>query len=346
MRTLSYQQAINEALTQSMELDDSVVVYGIDCGDHKKCFGTHDGLVEKFGDRCFSTPLSEDALTGIGCGMAINGLRPVNVHMRADFLPLCMNQLSNMVSAQEFMSNGRLKCPLTIRAIVGRGWGQGYQHSKSMISSYAHIPGINVFCPSMAVDAKNMLTSAIFGDTPTIIFEHRWLYWLYDGVQDWVIVDDFFPAREMRKGKDITIIANSWMCIEACIAADILKDAVSVGVVDIRSLTPMDVGGICSAVSKTGACLVVDNDWMIFGASAEIASQIGMECFYDLHVPVERIGWPNDHIPTARHMEEGFYPNAHTIVRKIEKMLDLKHMDLTDHPAVTYENLSEWKGPF
>lgn len=342
---MTYQKAINEALSEAMEADPKVLIYGLDVADHKRCFGTHAGLVEKFPGRCIDTPLSEDAMTGVGCGMVISGLRPVNVHIRADFLPLCMNQLANMVSTQDFMSNGRLKCPLTIRVIVGRGWGQGYQHAKSLISSYAHIPGLQVFMPVTPADAKCLLTSAIFGDVPTIVLEHRWLYWQEGEVYD-CFGDTDLKAHTMRSGSDITIVASSWMCIEACYAADILKDRVSVQVINIRSLVPLDMNTICHEVNRTGVCLVVDNDTLSFGASAEIAAQVSNRCFHKLEIPVERLAWPDEHIPTARHLETEFYPNAHDVVRKVEKMLSLKPTDLSEHPLITYQTLSNWKGPF
>ena len=161
-RIISYCQAINEALHQEMERDPTVFIYGIGVPDHKRIFGSTKGIVEKFGkERCFDTPLSEDSMTGFGLGAAINGLRPIHVHARVDFLLLAMNQLVNMVSIYRYSTNGRLKVPLVIRVVVGRGWGQSFQHSKTMFSTFAHIPGLIVVLPTTPKDAKGLLLSLI-----------------------------------------------------------------------------------------------------------------------------------------------------------------------------------------
>ena len=185
MRRISYCEALNEAMVQEMERDSSVFVYGIGVPDHKKVFGSTVGLVERFGpDRCFDTPLCEDSMTGFGLGAAVNGLRPIHIHIRVDFLLLAMNQLANIVSSYRYASGGKLKVPLVIRAIIGRGWGQGFQHSKSMYSIFANIPGLKVVLPVTPRDAKGLLISAIRDDNPVIFVEHRWLYWQEDNVPE------------------------------------------------------------------------------------------------------------------------------------------------------------------
>ena len=177
-RKITYCQALNEAMIQEMERDSSVFVYGIGAPDHKKVFGTTAGLVEKFGkERCFDTPLAEDSMAGFGLGAALNGMRPINVHIRVDFLLLAMNQLANMISSFRYGSGGEQKAPLVVRAIIGRGWGQGFQHSKSVYSTFAHIPGLKVVLPTTPNDAKGLLISSIRDNNPVIFIEHRWLYW-------------------------------------------------------------------------------------------------------------------------------------------------------------------------
>jgi len=185
MRKITYCQAIQEALQQEMQRDENVFVYGIGVPDHKAVFGTTAGIAEKFGKkRCFDTPLAEDAMTGMGLGAAINGLRPVHIHARVDFLLLAMNQLANMISSYRYLSRSRLKASMVIRAIIGRGWGQATQHSKSMQSIFAHIPGLRVVMPTTPYDAKGMLISAIRSDDPVLIIEHRWLYYQEDNVPE------------------------------------------------------------------------------------------------------------------------------------------------------------------
>src|SRR5437899_1440812 len=160
-RTITYRDALNEATAEEMRSDPSVFIYGIDVGDHKRIFNSTKGLVEEFGPtRCFSTPLSEDAMTGFGLGAAINGMRPIHVHMRVDFLLLGMNQLVNMIATHCYGSGGTMKVPMVIRAIIGRGWGQSYQHSKSLHSWFAHVPGLKVVMPATPRDAKGMLKAA------------------------------------------------------------------------------------------------------------------------------------------------------------------------------------------
>src|SRR3989344_625503 len=184
-RIISYSTAIEEALGQEMERDPSIFLYGLDVADHKRTSGSTFGILEKFGsERMFSTPLSEDALMGIGLGAAIAGMHPVNIHIRSDFLLLAMNQLGNMVSSYHYGSGGKLKVPLVIRSIIGRGWGQGFQHSKSMQSIFAHIPGLKVVMPSTPYDMKGLMISAIRDNNPVICLEHRWLYWQEDYVPE------------------------------------------------------------------------------------------------------------------------------------------------------------------
>ena len=154
IKTISYREALNLAMTQEMQRDSTVFAYGLDVSDHKRIFGSTIGLVEKFGsDRCFGTPLAEDAMTGFALGTAINGMRPIHIHIRVDFLMLAMNQIVNMISNFRYMTGGQLKIPIVIRAIIGRGWGQSAQHSKSLHSFFAHIPGLKVIKPTTPLDA-------------------------------------------------------------------------------------------------------------------------------------------------------------------------------------------------
>lgn len=346
MRTLTYEQAINEALKQEMERDKSVFVYGIGVPDHKRIFGTTNGILENFGAlRCLDTPLSEDAMTGFGIGAAINGLRPVHIHIRVDFLLLAVNQLVNMASAYRYMSHGELKVPIVIRAIIGRGWGQGCQHSKSMFSTFAHVPGLKVIMPTTPYDAKGMLTAAIRDDNPVIVFEHRWLYWQTGEVPEESYAVPLEGGSVIRQGDAITIGALSWMNAEAHHAAQILsRNGVEVEIVDIRALAPLDDECLIRSVKKTGRCIIVDSDWVDFGASAELAYRVSLRCFGKLKEPVARIGFAPIPCPTARHMENLFYPNAATIIRKVEEMLGIPEIDLTGEDLFSHER--RFKGPF
>ncbi len=346
MRKITYCEALREAMIQEMERDKSVFVYGIGVPDHKAIFGSTSGLVEKFGkERCFDTPLSEDAMTGFGLGAALNGLRPVHIHIRMDFMALAFNQIANMLSSYKFSAGGQLKVPMVIRGIIGRGWGQGFQHSKSMYSVFAHIPGLKVVLPTTAYDAKGLLISAIREDSPVIFIEHRWLYWQEGDVPEKPYSIPIGKGNILRKGKDITIVATSWMNVEAAKAADILeKQGVSLEIVDPRTISPLNDELIIESVNKTGHCIVADNDWVFCGLSAEIAARVSVKCFGKLKSPVERIGFAQTPCPTARHLENRFYPNAINIIRAVEKKLRLKRIDLSGEEFYSHEK--KFRGSF
>lgn len=345
-RKITYQDAINEALIQEMRRDKNVFLYGIDVADHKRTFDTGKNILELFGPkRCFSTPLAEDSLLGFGIGAAINGLRPVNVHIRIDFLLLAMNQLINIASSFRYGSGGVFSVPLTIRAIIGRGWGQGFQHSKTMQSIFAHVPGLKVIMPTTPSDAKGMLVAAIRDNNPVIVLEHRWLYYQTGDVAKELYETEIGKANILRKGKDLTIVATSWMNVEAKEAADILKErGISAEIVDPRTIFPLDEKTIAQSVKKTGRCLVADCDWLYCGFSAEVAAMVSQKCFNALKAPVERVGFARTPCPTVRILENEFFPNAFNIVRAAEKILKLKPMDLSSRTLYSYEN--KFKGPF
>lgn len=345
-RVLSYRDALNEAMVLEMRRDPGVFVYGIDVGDHKRIFNSTKGLVEEFGpQRCFSTPLAEDAMTGFGLGAAINGMRPVHVHMRADFLLLGLNQLVNMIATHRYGSGGQMVVPMVIRAIIGRGWGQSFQHSKALQSWFAHIPGLKVVMPSTPRDAKGMLIAAIRDENPVIFIEHRWLYDAEGEVPEGANPLPLEGAHILHAGKDITVVATSWMNVEAVHAAKILaKRGVGVEVVDCRSIAPFDRDTVLSSVSKTGHCIVADNDWIHCGFSAEVAAQVYEGRFGRLKSPVDRIGYAPTPCPCTRPLENEFYPNAVDIIRTIEKKLGLSATDLSKEDFYSYEN--KFKGPF
>jgi len=346
MRKISYCEALNEAMTQEMESDPNVFVYGIGVPDHKRALGSTVGLVEKFGtERCFDTPLCEDSMTGFGLGAAINGMRPIHVHIRVEFLLLAMNQLANMVSSYRYVTGGTLNVPMVVRAIIGRGWGQGFQHSKSMYSVFAHIPGLKVVLPVTPRDAKGLLISAIRDDNPVIFIEHRWLYWQEGEVPEEPFTIPLEGANILHAGNDVTVVATSWMNVEALQASAILgRRGVSIEIVDARTIAPFNDELIIKSVEKTGRCIVADNDWLNCGFSAEVAASVSEKCFGKLKSPVHRIGFAPTPCPTVKHLENKFYPNAVNIIRAIEKMLGLEPTDLSKEDFYSHER--RFKGPF
>jgi pyruvate dehydrogenase E1 component beta subunit len=345
-RLIAYKDAISEALAQEMRRDPTVIVYGLDVPDHKRIFGSTARLLEEFGpDRVFGTPLSEDAMTGVALGAAINGLRPVHVHIRVDFALLGMNQIVNMMSSFRYMSGGTFKAPLVIRAVIGRGWGQSAQHSKSMQSVFAHIPGIKVIMPTTPYDVKGMLTAAIRDDGPVICLEHRWLYEVMGAVPEEPYTVPLGEPRVVVPGSDVTVVATSWMTVEAKMAAELLRSqGVSVEVIDARSIAPLDLTLILESARKTGRVVIADYDWTWCGFSAELAAQIGEQCFGALKAPIRRIGFEPVPCPTTRPLENLYYANAEEIVRSIEGLLGRAPMSLEGVGFYSWSN--KFKGPF
>lgn len=211
----SFREALRLAQEHAMEQDENVFLYGLDVGDHKETFGSTVGLKKRFGSkRVFATPLSEDALCGLGIGAAIAGLRPINIHIRADFLLLCMNQLANIAANVAYYSNGKLSCPFTLRVVIGRGWGQGAQHSKEIMQLFQFLPGIKVVVPSSVQDAYGLLKAAIFDNNPVVFFEHRWLYDV-EGELDTEIDVNYGEKKEVKTGSPERIEVCGWDVIES-----------------------------------------------------------------------------------------------------------------------------------
>lgn len=343
--TMTYRDALAFAAAKEMDADPSVFVFGLDVPDHKRIFGSTKGLVEKFGsERCFGTPLSEDAMTGVAIGAALSGLRPVHVHIRADFLLLGMNQIANVMSSLRYMSSGALQLPLVIRAVIGRGWGQGAQHSKSMHGLFGHFPGIKVVLPTSPQDAYSMLRAAIRDNNPVIFLEHRWLYDIEGAVDE-----AHLPALEgpvvVRQGSAVTVACTSWMTIEALKAAEVLvKRGVELEIIDMRTVAPLDETVVAASIEKTRHCIVADYDWLYAGFSAELAARLSHRCFASLRSPVERIGFAPVPCPTTRSLENLFYPSAVHIIRTVESMLQLPPADLSGESFYSYEE--RFKGPF
>lgn len=344
-KTMEFRDALALAQARELETDPDVFVFGLDVQDHKATFGSGKGLVERFGPgRVFGTPLSEDAMTGMAVGAALSGLRPVHVHIRADFTLLAMNQLVNMASNMRYMSGGRLRVPLTVRAVIGRGWGQSAQHSKSMQGMFAHFPGLKVVMPASPQDAYSLLRSAVQDDDPVVFLEHRWLYDVSGPVDETVSVP-LGKAAVRRAGTDLSVIATSWMVPEAVLAAEVLaRRGVSLEVVDVRTVAPLDSETVLASVRKTKRAVVADYDWSFCGFSAELAALIHQGCWGALAAPVERVGFAHAPCPTTRPLENRFYPSALEVVRAAEKLLGLSPTDLSGIEFYSWEK--KFKGPF
>jgi pyruvate dehydrogenase E1 component beta subunit len=322
-RKLTYREAIREALRQAIETDPSVFLLGQGIDDPGGVFGTTVGLKERFGpDKVMDIPVAENGMTGVAIGAAMTGMRPVFIHMRTDFLPMAMDQIVNHAAKWSYMTGGKVKVPLTIRAIIGRGWGSAAQHSQSLQALFAHIPGLRVLMPASPYDAKGLILGSIAGNSPVLVIEHRWLY---DQSED--VPEDMYtipPGRgTVRKtGKDISLIAASYMVYESMRAAEELERAgVSAEVVDLRSVQPLDEELIVNSARKTGRVIVADTGWRACGISAEVAAVIAEQPSSVLKAPVRRICLPWCPTPASAVLERAYYPTSVDIVAAAKAML-------------------------
>ncbi len=322
-RILRYVDALAEAVAQEMAQDPAVFVMGLDVDDHRAIQGSTRGLLEKFGaDRVFTTPLSEDAMTGVAIGAAMAGMRPIHVHIRMDFLLLCMNQLINIAAKAHYMYGGTVSVPLVVRSIIGRGWGQGAQHSQALHGMFMHVPGLKVVAPSNAHDAKGCLIAAIRDNNPVMFVEHRLLYTTEAYVPEAQYTVEFGRARICTKGDDITVVGISNMVVESLRAQELLKDIdIHAEIIDPISLVPLDIDTILNSALRTKKLLVVDNAWVPCGAGAEIVAQVLERAGPGAGITVKRIGFAHTPTPTTSALEQFFYPNPGTIAQAVQQMV-------------------------
>ena len=348
-RRLRYVEALNEAVAQEMALDPRVFVFGLDVDDHKGIQGSTVGLQQRFGrDRVFNTPLSEDAMTGVAIGAAMAGMRPIHVHIRMDFLMLCMNQLVNMAAKAHYMYGGAVKVPLVVRSMIGKSWGQGAQHSQGLHAMFMHVPGLKVVAPSNAHDAKGCLIAAIRDDNPVIFVEHRLLYGTEAAVPEAPYATPFGKARIMGRGDDITIVGISNMAVECLRARELLSAAgIAAEIIDPISLVPLDIETIAASARRTGRLLVVDNAWMTCGASAEIVARVLERLGTKALQSVGRMGFAPTTCPTTPALEREFYPNPATIAERAHLLVRPEApawRPAAEDAALAYQ--LQFRGPF
>jgi len=326
MRELKYFQALHEAQAQMLAADPNVLLLGLGVPGPTGIFGTTTGLQERFGtSRVIDTPSSENAMTGVALGAAIQGKRPIMVHMRVDFALLAIEPIVNQAAKWHYMYGGKMRAPLVIRMIIGRGWGQGPQHSQSLQSWFGHVPGLKVVMPARPDDAKGMLIAAVKDDAPVVIFEHRWLYNLSGLVPETPDARPLEGAEVVRQGCDVTIAATSYMVIEALRAADELAQVgINAEVIDLRCLTPIDTATLKVSLAKTGHLIVADTGQAAFGVAAEVVSQASQHAFQHLKAPPRCITLPHLPTPTTPALADLFYPSSRDISRMAHTMLGAK----------------------
>lgn len=324
MREIFYLDAIKEALTQEMVKDSRVFLIGEDVGVYGGAFGVTLGMIEQFGsENVIDTPISEQGIVGIGIGTALMGLRPVVEIMFSDFLMLAMDQIANQAAKIRYMFGGKAKVPLVIRTPGGGGTGAAAQHSQSLEALMFHIPGLKIVMPSTPYDAKGLLLSAIRDDNPVIFLEHKLLYKKIKGeVPEEQYEIPLGVADIKKKGKDLTIVATSYMVQKVLNVANKLeKDGISIEVIDPRTLKPLDLETIINSVKKTNRVVLVEEACYSGGFTSFLASEIASKAFDFLDSPITRVTGLDTPIPYSIVLENTVIPSEERIEEGIRSIL-------------------------
>jgi acetoin:2,6-dichlorophenolindophenol oxidoreductase subunit beta len=352
MSSNTYRAALAKAMTSAMRDHDHTLILGQGVADFKGFFGTTHGLKEQFPDRVIETPIAEDSIAGICIGAALNGIYPINTHIRADFGLLVFNQLINLASKYRYMFGGLFEVPLMMRMVIGRSWGQGAQHSQSLQSLLAHIPGLVVIMPASPASILSSYKQAIECHRgPVVMLEHRLMYEL-EFSEDQVVQsasNPLFGSILVRSGTDITVVATSVMVVEAKRAAVYLQDyGVSLEIIDLHSISHPDHSMVIESVRKTGRLLVVDTSWRGYGVSAEISRAI-CECDPKLlDQPMVSLGMKDAPCPTAKSLEDLYYPDLSDLVSSALHLLTPDRK--ADIPIPPKQSMTDYykhfRGPF
>lgn len=323
MAELTYRDAVARGLAQEMERDERVVLIGEDVAKAGGVFKTTAGLFERFGPtRVRDTPISEEAITGMIMGAAMNGLRPVGELMFSDFLATCWDIVTNQIAKTRYMTDGQVELPLVIRTANGGGARFGGQHSQSLENWAMAVPGLKVVAPSSPVDVVGLLAAAIRDPDPVVFFEHKMLFPVKGEIPDGELVDTLGTARVLRDGSDATIVALAAMVPKAISAAQALAaEGISVEVIDLRSLVPLDTQAVFASVSKTSRLFTVEENPRLVGWGAEVSSIVAEELFWNLDGPIVRITTPHIPLPAADDLEDLAIPSIERIVDTVHRSL-------------------------
>jgi len=324
MREITYRDALNEALREEMEKDPKVFIMGEDVAIYGGAYSVTKGLYEKFGaERVRDTAISEPCIVGAGIGAALLGMRPVCEIMYVDFTSMAMDQIANQMAKIRYMFGGKAKVPMVLRTEGGTGRGIAAQHSQSLEAWFVHVPGLWVVMPSTPYDAKGLLKASIRNDNPIVFIEHKMLYGTKGQVPEEEYVLPIGKADVKKEGKDVTVVTYSRMVLFALEAAKQLEsEGISVEVVDLRTLKPMDTETVSSSVRKTGRVLVVYEGYQTCGAGAEIVAKIVEKDFDYLNAPVRRLGGADVPVPMSPPLEKAATPQKEDIVRVVRELME------------------------
>jgi pyruvate/2-oxoglutarate/acetoin dehydrogenase E1 component len=323
VRKLKYCLSINEALRQLMALDKSVFLIGQGVKSPWYVGRTTEGLLEKFGpQRVIDTPVSENAITGAGVGAAIAGMRPIVVHPRMDFMLYAMDPIINQAANWHYMFGGKSHAPIVIWAIINRGTEQAAQHSQALHALFTHIPGLKVVMPSTPYDAKGLLVSAVRDGNPVVYIDDRWLYSLEGEVPKNLYSVPIGKGIIRRKGRDVTLVAVSYLVHESIKAAQCLeKQGIEAEVIDLRSVKPIDKALLLKSLRKTGRLVIVDGGWQTCGLASEISALISENSFKYLKAPIKRVTLPDSPAPASSMLEKYYYPNMDNIITAVKGVI-------------------------
>jgi pyruvate dehydrogenase E1 component beta subunit len=324
MAILTYREALNQALAEEMERDETVFLMGEEVGLYNGAYKVSKGLLERFGEmRVVDTPITELGFAGLGVGAAMVGLRPVIEFMTFNFSILAMDQVFNHAAKVLYMTGGQYRCPIVFRGPTGAALQLSAQHSQALESTYAHFPGIKVVTPATPADAKGLLKAAIRDEDPVVVMEGELLYNLKGEVPD---DDDFViplgVAEVKREGADVSIITHGKVvhtCLQA--AQQLEKQGVRAEVVDLRSLRPLDVEAVLRSVHKTNRAVYVEEGWPFVGIGAQVVDIIQREAFDWLDAPLERVVQADVPMPYNKNLEKLAKPSAALVVEAVERTL-------------------------
>ena len=348
---LTYRDALLRTMRTALAEHPHVVVMGQGVADHKGTFGTTLGLADAFGaDRVIETPIAEEGMTGIAVGAALGGLYPIVTHIRVDFALLAMNQIVNLMAKYRYMFGGRFAVPLLVRLVIGRGWGQGAQHSQSLQSMFAHVPGLDVIMPATAESVLSAYPWLITNHRgPVLSIEHRLLYDVTFRVPPSVAPASPFYSRLARRGTHATVVATSLMVLDALRAAEHLAPSgIDVEVIDLHCPSRPDADLVCASVAKTGRLLVLDTSWQAYGVAAEVCRLVAERAPATLRAPVVTMGMAPAPCPTGKSLEDRFYPTLHSVTAALARLVtgtDAHGIALPPEASQT-ESYKRFRGPF
>lgn len=324
-KIITYREAIREAFQQSMSKNSGIFLMGCGVSSPDAIFGSIGGLLKRFGEnRVIETPIAENGMAGVCIGTALCGMHPVLIFQRIDFALMAMDQIVNHAAKWHYMYGGKMHVPFLLRGVIGRGWGQGAQHSQSLQSLFAHIPGLKVVMPSSPRDAKGLLISSLKDKNPVVFLEYRSLYDLKEEVPKEYYSIPLGKGRIVKPGNDITVVAISGMVEEAKKAAKQLKkDKIDIEIIDPRSLKPLDEELILRSIKKTGRLIIVDTGWRTCGCGAEIAALAVDGGYAYLKAPVKRISLAECPAPNSQYLEKIFYPGQIEILKAVKRLFSV-----------------------